>query len=279
MNEKKKPFAKKSFGQNFLVDQNYIKKIVSAVGPGKDDTILEIGPGRGALTRELVGSAGRVLAIELDRDLAGVLASEFDGQENFELIQADALDIDFADLLKDSRAKLVANLPYNISTAILQKLIGHRDCFTEMTLMFQKEVVQRITAGTDSSERGYLTVLVEAYLTTEKLFDVPSAAFRPVPKVENSVARLTPNNDRSIKIDNEGLFQELISQSFRQKRKTLQNNLKNATGRLKSLIEQSAGLGSVFEKAGLDGRERAEVIPIDVWISLSNHLNQYCEQS
>ncbi|MDQ6788067.1 MAG: 16S rRNA (adenine(1518)-N(6)/adenine(1519)-N(6))-dimethyltransferase RsmA, partial [Acidobacteriota bacterium] len=190
----RKPFAKKSFGQNFLVDQNYIDKIIGALNPQKGETIIEIGAGRGALTEKLVESGAKIIAIELDRDLIPLLKNKFGACENFELVEADALKFNFHELTKAKdqkpKTKLVANLPYYISTAILQRLIEQREAFSEMILMFQREVVERITAQAGNSERGFLTVLVEAYLTTEKLFDVPPAAFRPAPKVQSAVVRL-----------------------------------------------------------------------------------------
>ena len=182
-------YAKKSFGQNFLVDRNYIDKIIQALDPQAGEAIVEIGPGRGALTEQLVEKAGRVAAVELDKDLIKPLAEKFASHENFRLIEADALTVDFTELAQieadGSKLKLVANLPYYISTAILQKLIEHRAAFSQMILMFQREVVERITAAPGDSERGFLTVLTEAYLNTQKLFDVPPAAFRPAPKTDS----------------------------------------------------------------------------------------------
>src|SRR5262249_21442764 len=142
-----KPFAKKSFGQNFLIDSNIVQKIVDAISPAAEDTIIEIGPGRGALTEELVKSGGQVIAIELDRDLIGPLEQQFVGNDNFRLLSVDALKTDYAELRPpEKKLKLVANLPYYISTAILQRLIESRHDFSEMVLMFQREVVERITA-------------------------------------------------------------------------------------------------------------------------------------
>ena len=176
--------AKRRFGQNFLVDRGVIERIISAVAPLKDETVIEIGPGHGALTSQLIKRAGRVVAVEFDRDLVPVLRGTFAGAANFCLIEGDALELDFCDVIKTSTsARVVANLPYNIATAILQRLIEQRGCLSEMTLMLQREVVERILAGARSSERGFLSVLIEAYCEAEKLFDVPPQAFRPAPKV------------------------------------------------------------------------------------------------
>ena len=258
---KTKPFAKKSLGQNFLVDQNYIKEIIIALDPQPGETVIEIGPGRGALTRHLVESGAEVVAIELDRDLIPVLQNEFGKNENFRLIEDDALQIDFSKLdaqpskIKDqsSKIKLAANLPYYISTAILQRLIEQRAVFSEFVLMLQREVVDRMTAEPGNSERGFLTVLVEAFCETEKLFDVPPTAFRPAPKIWSAVARLRVKE--SPEIEDEALFRNLLSLGFAQKRKTILNNLK---GKYPAARE-------VLERSGIEPNRRAETLTLDEW--------------
>ena len=185
------PSPKRRFGQNFLVDKNVVNRILDAVQPKPDETIIEIGPGRGALTGRLLETGARVIAIEFDRDLVPQLREQFTGYANLTLIEADALTVDFCRLVQPaSAARVVANLPYNIGTAILQRLIEQRVCITEMFVMLQREVAERITATTDSPERGYFSVFVEAYCEAEKLFDVPARAFRPVPKVVSTVVHL-----------------------------------------------------------------------------------------
>ncbi len=263
-NEKKrKPiYAKKSFGQNFLVDQNYIEKIIFALNPQADETIIEIGAGRGALTGKLIKSGANVLAIELERNMIAVLQDKFGKYENFKLINQDALTLDFSKLStlnSQLSTKLVANLPYNISTAILQKLIEQRNCFSEMILMFQREVVRRITATAGSSERGFLTVLTQAFLETEKLFDVPPSAFRPAPKVWSAVVRLLP---KTSDIENESLFREIISVGFAQKRKTILNNLKNAP---ESLREKFGDIYQLLESCHIEPNRRAETLTLEEW--------------
>lgn len=268
-----KPFAKKSFGQNFLVDQNYIDKIVAALNPQKDETIIEIGAGRGALTEKLIYSGASVIAIELDRDLIPLLREKFGKYENFRLIEQDALKVDFAELLNNpksefpnpKKAKLVANLPYYISTAILQKLIRQRGIFSEMILMFQREVVDRITAKPGNSERGFLTVLVEAYLDTEKLFDVPPIAFQPSPKVQSAVMSLITKKVGNKEIKDEELFRELLSAGFTQKRKTIFNNLKNAP---QSIKEKIGDVENLLKNCRIDPKRRAETLTLNEWITL-----------
>ncbi len=256
----KKPFAKKSFGQNFLVDQNYIAKIIHALNPQRGETIIEIGAGRGALTEVLIESGANVIAIELERGMITVLRERFAGQENFKLVESDALLIDFSALSTQHSAlstKLVANLPYYISTAILQKLIEQRDCFAEMILMFQREVIERITAKVGNSERGFLTVLTEAYLESEKLFDVPPNAFLPAPKVWSAVVRLEPKIDSEI--ENEKLFRQIVSAGFRQKRKTITNNLKS----------EFKDVEKVFADCAVDKQRRAETLTLEEWRCLA----------
>ncbi len=266
------PFAKKSFGQNFLVDQNYIDKIISALNPQKDETIIEIGAGRGALTEKLIESGAKIIAVELDRDLIPLLQMDFGRYENFTLIEQDALTVDFKNLLIIRRSplttKLVANLPYYISTAILQKLIKQRNCFAEMVLMLQREVVERMVAEAGNKERGFLSVLVQAYLKTEKLFDVSPSAFRPAPKVWSSVVRLVTKNENEIK--DEKLFRELISTGFAQKRKTILNNLKNAPLELK---EKLGDIETLLKSCQIEPQRRAETLMLREWKELYNFLN------
>jgi 16S rRNA (adenine1518-N6/adenine1519-N6)-dimethyltransferase len=262
-----KPFAKKSFGQNFLVDKNYIDKIIDALDLQPDDAVIEIGAGRGALTEKLIESGARVIAIELDRDLIPLLNEKFSENENFSLLEQDALKLDFKEAIDRQRAndegrrtKLVGNLPYYISTAILQKLIDQRDCFSEMILMFQLEVVERITAEAGNKERGFLSVLVEAYLRAEKLFDVPPSAFRPAPKIRSAVVRLTPKE--SVEIENEKLFREIVGAGFAQRRKTILNNLKNAPAGLKEKIGDAEKL---LNDCRIDAKRRAETLELEEW--------------
>ena len=259
MSRGKHPYAKKSLGQNFLVDYNYIRKIIDAAEPQPTDTIIEIGPGRGAITESLLDSGAIVIAIELDREFAPQLAERFKDNPNFRVIEADATQIDYAELLNGEHAKVVANLPYYISTAILQHLSVQREYFVSLVLMFQKEVVDRISARPGDSERGFLTVLTELAFTVERLFDVPPYAFRPVPKVTSTVARLTPKPKSDI---DEEEFRRLVSTAFSQKRKTIVNNLK---ARYPDAREK-------LERSGIDASRRAESLVLDEWFALLRSL-------
>jgi 16S rRNA (adenine1518-N6/adenine1519-N6)-dimethyltransferase len=267
------PRPLKRLGQHFLKDTRVIERIINALGPKPDETIIEIGPGRGALTSHLVKKTARVLAVEFDRNLIPLLLERFGARENFRLVQSDALTTDFCDqILPSSQARLVANLPYNISTAILQRLIEQRHCLTEMVLMLQKEVVDRITALAGSTDRGYLSVLVQAYCETEKLFDVAPRAFRPAPKVWSSVIRLRVRPRLDVAVGNEDLLWSLVSAGFAQRRKTILNNLRQAPAALNDQIKQHGGASIVLCEANVDLQRRAETLSLEEWARIANIL-------
>jgi 16S rRNA (adenine1518-N6/adenine1519-N6)-dimethyltransferase len=263
------PFAKRRFGQNFLIDKGVINRIISAVNPRPDDAVIEIGPGRGALTSHLIEKAGRVIAIELDRELVPELRAKFAGAPNFTIHEADALTIDYCALMPPAeKARVVANLPYNVGTAILQRLIERRRCVSEMVLMLQREVVERITAAPGSSERGYLSVFVEAYCQTEKLFDVPPQAFRPAPKVWSTVARLRVRDKIAADVSDEKLLWQVVSAGFAHPRKTILNNLREAPESIQEKLKQRGGASIVLCDAGLTPLRRAETFALEEWALL-----------
>ncbi|HST53581.1 MAG TPA: 16S rRNA (adenine(1518)-N(6)/adenine(1519)-N(6))-dimethyltransferase RsmA [Pyrinomonadaceae bacterium] len=268
------PRAKKRLGQNFLVDETEARRIVNVLAPRAGETVVEIGPGRGALTTPLVESGARVVAVEFDRDLVSMLRGRFGGRENFTLIEADALEVDFCAVIEPAaRARVVANLPYNISTAILQRLVGQRRCVAEMVLMLQREVVARITAPPGSTERGYLTILVEAFCETEALFDVPPAAFRPVPKIWSTVARLGVRENPLAGTD-KPLLWRVVSAGFSQRRKTIQNNLRTAPADLRAKVESAGGAARVLDAAGVEPRRRAETLALEEWLKIARAIAQ-----
>lgn len=263
-------FAKRSLGQNFLVDQNFVQKIISSLDLKETDTVVEIGPGRGAITEHLVRSGANVIAVELDRDLVPQLRDRFAEKPNFTVVEADATDVDLERLISESpgpeghtphSAKLVANLPYYISTAILRHLATQRQLFSSLVLMFQREVVDRITAAPGTSERGFLSVIVQAAFDVTRLFDVSPAAFRPVPKVTSAVVRLTP---KPTGLADDKAFRHLLSAAFAQKRKTLFNNLKRS---YPSVMQK-------LERSGIDGKRRAESLTLDEWLRLYGGLEE-----
>ena len=270
--------AKKSLGQNFLVDEGVAARIVREVAPRGDETLSEIGAGRGALTARLVGAAGHLVAVEFDRDLVPLLRERFGGRENFTLVEADALAIDFcAVALPALEARVVANLPYNISTAILQRLFQQRHCLTEMILMLQREVVERITAAPGTGERGYLSVLTEAYCEARPLFDVPPEAFRPVPKVWSTVVRLSVRESAAAEVSDEALLWRVVGAGFAQRRKTIFNNLRHAPPALAPRVEAAGGAGALLERAGVGAQRRAETLTLAEWVALALALEPRSE--
>lgn len=265
--------AKRRLGQNFLVDHNVVERIIDAVRPQADETIVEIGSGRGVLTSRLVEKAGRVVAIEFDRDLVPQLRAQFANASNLTLLEADALTADFCAIIQPAEsARVVANLPYNIATAILQRLIEQRNCISDMTLMLQREVVERITAEAGSSERGYLSVLVEAYCEAEQLFDVPPPAFRPVPKVWSAVLRLRVLPGIPADVKDEHLLWQIVSAGFAQRRKTILNNLRDAPEPIQELLKRRGGASIVLCEAGIPPLRRAETLLLEEWADLVRAL-------
>lgn len=264
---------KRRFGQNFLVDGTVVDQIISAVSPRRDETIIEIGSGRGALTSRLLERTGRLVAIEFDRDLVPFLREKFLGASNLVLIEADALAIDLCAAIEPARrARVVANLPYNIATAVLQRLIEHRHCLSEMTLMLQREVVDRVTAEAGSTERGYLSVLVEAYCEAEQLFDVAPQSFRPVPTVWSTVVSLRVRPKIAVEVRDETLLWQVVSAGFAQRRKTILNNLRDAPTNIQELLKKRGGATIVLCEAALPPLRRAETFTLEEWASLVNAM-------
>lgn len=256
----------KRFGQNFLTDNSIVKRIVEALNPQTDETIVEIGPGRGALTAPLLQRSGHLIAIEFDRNLIPLLEQQFGAQKNFKLIRDDALITDIcAEIRPAATARVVANLPYNIATAVLQRLIEQRACLTELILMLQREVVDRITASPGSAERGYLSVFVEAYCQTEKLFDVAPTSFRPAPKVWSTVVRLMMRPKIAVEVKDESVLWQIVSAGFAQRRKTILNNLRSAPSPLQEKLKAHDGASIVLCRAEVDLKRRAETLSLDEW--------------
>lgn len=251
--------AKRSLGQNFLVNRQYQQRIVAALSTVPGETVVEIGPGHGALTQWLLEGGVRVVAVEADRELIPSLEARFESRVDFHLINADALKVDYCRLIAPAAtARVIANLPYNISTAILQHLIDHRQCLPEMVVMLQREVVERIGAKPGGKDYGYFSVLVQLYCQVERLFDVPKGAFRPIPKVHSSVVRLKVRETPSELVEDEALFVMLAQIIFAQRRKTILNNLRAGIERLSLASTELLNLGD----SGLDLQRRAETLSI-----------------
>jgi 16S rRNA (adenine1518-N6/adenine1519-N6)-dimethyltransferase len=249
---------RKRFGQHFLVDRHYIGRIVTELDPRADDNLVEIGPGLGALTRPLLERVERLTVIEIDRDLAGKLAAEFP-PERLNLRVADALEFDFASLGQGLR--IVGNLPYYISTPLLFHLAQYDASVRDVTVMLQKEVVDRMVASPATPQYGRLSITLQVRFRIERLFTVPAGAFRPAPKVESAVARLTPLHDRRPRLLDDRLFAEIVAAAFGQRRKTLRNALK------------SLATEAQLERAGIAPGARGETLAVADFVRLANSLS------
>ena len=250
---------RKRFGQHFLHDNSIVQRMVQTLSIQRNEQLIEIGPGQGALTSALIASKADVTAIELDRDLLPLLQQQFAGENNFHLIQADALSVDYCALQKEGRKlRVLGNLPYNISTPILFHLLKQMHCIKDMCFMLQKEVVDRLCAQAGGSDYGRLSVMVQLACKTEKLFVVKPGAFRPPPKVDSAIVLLTPHPSPPVQIDDAGIFQALVRQAFSQRRKTLRNNLRGWLG------------ADTMNKLGIDPGRRAETLQLAEFAILSN---------
>jgi 16S rRNA (adenine1518-N6/adenine1519-N6)-dimethyltransferase len=258
--------ARKRFGQNFLVDQSIINRIVESIDPHAGQHIVEIGPGQAALTRKLMaklGPGGSIDAIEIDRDLVARLVHEFDAGK-LRVHQADAMEFDFDTLPVPLRAKLriVGNLPYNISTPILFRLCEYEGRISDMTFMLQKEVVDRMAAGAGEDARGRLSVMLQYRFKIEKCFDVPPTAFKPVPTVDSSIVRLTPLADKRLKPKDEKAFALMVTHAFAKRRKMLRNSL--------SAWVTPDGWSTI----GVDPKARAEDLTTAEFVAISDWANR-----
>ena len=257
--------AKKSLGQNFLQDPHYLGRIVDASRISHEDQVLEIGPGLGHLTRRLADRSARLLALELDDRLVPVLKQEFRENGNVEIVLADALEYAYDAL--PGRWKVVANLPYYISTPIIQKLLASRARFSSLTLMLQKEVAERIAAQPGGKEYGYLSVLVQLYSEPRIEFLVPPGAFRPKPGVDSAVITLDVRDSPAVSLRNEAFFIRLVKAAFSQRRKTLRNALKQ-------LDVPADVTAATLERTGIDLARRAETLSVEEFGRLSDFLER-----
>jgi 16S rRNA (adenine1518-N6/adenine1519-N6)-dimethyltransferase len=256
------PPPKKHFGQHFLHERGVIGRIVAAIAPRPDDRIVEIGPGEGALTLPLLEATGRLTAIELDTDLIEPLRARAAGVGELDIIHADVLKVDLAALAGDGKLRLAGNLPYYVSSPILFHCLAYAGAITDMHFMLQKEVVDRMAAAPDSKVYGRLSVMLQLVCRVEPLLRVAPGAFRPPPKVESAVVRLTPlpqaqcpDSVLSAKID------AVVRAAFNQRRKTLSNALRG-------LLDADA-----IRAAGIDPRARAEDVAPAGFVALARHAH------
>ncbi len=259
---------KRPLGHNFLVDHEVAREIVRSSRVSGDDHVLEIGPGKGVLTQYLLEKAGSLTAIEVDPKLCAGLRERFGAHENFRLLEADALKYDYTAV--GPRFKVVSNLPYYAATHILKRLIEYRSRVADMTVMMQKEVVDRLVAGPGQKEYGSLTVFVQFYTEVERLLEVEKNAFSPPPKIDSSVIKLTPLAQPRVKVEDRQTFFKIVHAAFLHKRKMLKNNLKVWE---KQFIKEN---GTV-RLAGIDMARRGETLSLDDFAALSNHIHTHNE--
>lgn len=264
--------AKRSLGQNFLVDANHQRRIVAALEPAAGDTILEIGPGTGALTGHLAETAGRLIAVELDDALATTLQERYEGDEHVRIIHANFLELDPQSLgIVPQQTKVVGNIPYYITTPIIFKLLEREWRPASITLMVQREVADRILAAPGAKEYGALSVGVRAVANAERLFQVPRGAFRPVPNVDSSVVRITPHQPPRLTNDEENDLRSLTRTAFGWRRKQLQRILRSAPE-----YELGADEIAAVERAtGIACDARPETLGPEQFITLSRALRNH----
>jgi 16S rRNA (adenine1518-N6/adenine1519-N6)-dimethyltransferase len=250
---------RKRFGQNFLRDDSVISRIDGAIHPQQNDHLVEIGPGQGALTESLIGSGCQLDVVELDRDLVPGLLAAFSIHARFKLHSADALKFDYNSLLgPDERLRVVGNLPYNISTPLIFKLLDNAAIVQDMHFMLQLEVVERLAASPGSKAWGRLGIMAQYQCRVEHLFDVPPEAFNPPPKVQSAIVRLTPWKDSPWPACDQALLRKIVQAAFAQRRKTLRNNMKG-------LID-----GDGLEALDIDPGARAETLELIKFIEITN---------
>lgn len=266
--------AQKKFGQNFLIDPHVLEKIVESSGVTKEDCVLEIGPGLGTMTQYLAEAAREVIAVEIDRNLIPILQETLAGYENVTLIREDILKVDIAALVAERNGgrpvKVVANLPYYITTPILMELLENRVPFQNITVMVQKEVAERMQAGPGTKDYGALSLAVQYYTLPEIVANVPPNCFLPRPKVGSCVIRLTLHERPPVDTPDEKFLFALIRASFNQRRKTLVNGLGNAAGLPVKKEEAAAAL----EAMGLSATVRGEALTLEQFAQLSRLLKQ-----
>lgn len=249
---------RKRFGQNFLHDPGIIRRIVSVIDPKPGEHLVEIGPGRGAITCGLLRAASSLDAVELDRDLIEPLTRLCGDLGELRIHNTDALNFDLCTLHPGEKLRLVGNLPYNVSTPLLFRFLDQADCIQDMHFMLQKEVVERIAAAPGSKAYGRLSVMIQTYCLPEPLLRIGPGAFAPAPKVDSAFLRLTPRRPLPIPVQDPRFLSQLVAKAFSQRRKTLRNSLRE-------LISVAQ-----LEAQGVDPGRRAEALDVETFVRLAN---------
>ena len=267
--------ANKNLGQNFLVDENVIENAIEKSDINEDDLVIEIGPGLGTLTKYLLEKAGRVICVELDKRMIKILEERFFLYKNFEVINNDILKVNLNELINQAKqkynlrkAKIVANLPYYITTPIIMKLLESKIDIASITVMIQKEVAERLAEIPGEKNTGAITYTVYYYGETEKLLEVSKSSFIPEPSVTSEVIKINIRKEPPVKVKNESSFFKLIKVAFLQRRKTLLNALTN------NGISNKEELTQLLKKLNIDEKIRSEKLTIEQFAEISNNLNK-----
>jgi len=265
-------FPKKRLGQHFLVDRNILSKVVRTAQIGKEDVVLEVGPGLGEMTMALARVAKRVIAVEIDAGLFEILRKKLADTPHVEVVQSDILKVDFKHFFgkEGQPIKVVANLPYQITTPLLFRFIEAKEVFSTFTLMLQREVAERMAAPAGGKDYGPLSIFVQLFLDVSNRFFIKPSAFSPSPKVESAVVHMVWKERPMVEKKDEEWFKRVVRAGFGYRRKTLVNALKH------SEIPLPEGLESRMEKAGIDPRRRPETLTIEEFIRLAEVLKLQC---
>jgi 16S rRNA (adenine1518-N6/adenine1519-N6)-dimethyltransferase len=263
--------ANKDLGQNFLVDDSVIENIIEVSEIKSEDFVIEIGPGLGTLTSKLVEKAGKVIAIELDKKMIEILNDRFSLYENFKVINEDVLKVDLNNLIKNENdknytVKIVANLPYYITTPIIMKLLEEKLNINSITVMIQKEVADRLTEIPGGKNTGAITYCVYYYANAQEMMTVPNTSFIPAPKVNSEVIKLDIRKEPPVYLKNEEIFFKVIKASFMQRRKTLLNGLANAG------IASKEKIKTILQQLELNENTRGEQLTIEQFAEIANKL-------
>lgn len=266
--------ANKKLGQNFLIDGNVINSIVDASKITDKDLVIEIGPGLGTLTAKLLEKAGKVICVELDERMISILKDRFFMYKNFEIINEDVLKVDLENLIKESKkdtdiknVKIVANLPYYITTPIIMKLLEDKLDIESITVMIQKEVADRLTAIPGDKNSGAITYTVYYYANAEEILTVPNTSFIPEPEVESEVIKLELRKEALIKVKNEEKFFKIIKYAFMQRRKTLVNALSNC-----DLFTDKKHIEKILDELEIDKKIRGEALSIEQFAKIAEKI-------
>lgn len=267
----------KSLGQNFLIDDNIVDKIVAGAGIGPGDKIIEVGPGIGTLTREMASRAQNLMAVEIDKNLIPILEDTLGDYDNVKVVNEDIIKADIRGLIDENLGggpvKLVANLPYYITTPIIMRFLEENINVTDIVVMVQKEVAERMNAQPEGKDFGALSVAVQYYCDTEIVAKVPRHLFVPQPNVDSIVIALRVRPERKYKVDDEDLYFKVVKAAFGQRRKTLLNSISSMGNLAKDQVKEA------LEEAGIDPKRRGETLSLDEFAILSNVIGNKLKET